>query len=82
VLKTAVDDDGDKRHTAYVVASLELRRAAWDEQEGDYALTPLTASRLTPTNGGRPCLALRCLACWALLAEPVWVLCDPFDCRG
>jgi hypothetical protein len=26
-----VDDNGDERHTARVVATLELRRAAWDK---------------------------------------------------
>jgi hypothetical protein len=31
VLKTAVDEDGNERHTARVVATLELRRAAWDK---------------------------------------------------
>jgi hypothetical protein len=37
-----VDDNGDERHTARVVATLELRRAAWDKPTGDDALTPLT----------------------------------------
>jgi len=38
----AMDDNGDERHTVYVVASLELRRAVWDKPTGDDALTPVT----------------------------------------
>ncbi len=49
-----MDDNGDERHTARVVATLELRRAAWDKPTGDDALTPVTEVGDLLATGVRP----------------------------
>jgi len=41
-IKTAVDPDGNAVHTLYPIDALELRRAAWDSNDGDYARTTQT----------------------------------------
>ncbi len=57
VVKTAVDEDGDELHTAYIFASLELRRARFDagagEGSGEYERSALTEVGYLFANGVR-----------------------------
>jgi RHS repeat-associated protein len=53
ILKTAVDKNGNQRHTAYIFTSLELRSAQYQPLAGDYELTTDTVTLYLTSGGGR-----------------------------
>jgi len=53
VRKTAVDPAGPERHTLYIFATLELRRADWDAETEAYTRNELTEVPYLTANGVR-----------------------------